>query len=48
MYLVVCELDDPPLNRSKSDFTVLASGEINQMLPAPLPLLLDDFVVVFV
>jgi hypothetical protein len=48
LYLVVREPDDPPLKRSKSDFTVLASGEINQMLPALLPPLLEDFVDVFV
>lgn len=48
LYLVVCELDDPPLNRSKSDFTVLAIGEINQMLPALLPPPLEAFVVVLV
>jgi hypothetical protein len=37
-------LDDPPPNRSSSDFTVLAIGEISQRLPAPLPPPLEDFV----
>lgn len=40
-YLVVCEVELPPLNRSNIDFTVLAIGEISQALPA-LPLLVAE------
>ena len=42
-YLVDCELELPPPNRSNIDFTVLAIGEISHTLPALLLPVVEEF-----